>query len=189
MSRPPRTNIRTKISDKDLERIKYDLYEKHDIDFAYFIETLSITASRVGEILYLSYKNIDYDNGQLNIFQSKVKETKPISVPKSLLDKLIHLMKLNESKDGYIFYGAMRQKHFYTRKFKELKDELNLNPLYEMRMIRHTSISFVAKNFGVAVAQQLAGHKNSRTTLDHYYIADAENVENATSELAKKWGR
>ncbi|MGL4562446.1 MAG: tyrosine-type recombinase/integrase [Brevinema sp.] len=148
-----------------------------------------MTASRVGEILYLSYKNIDYDNGQLNIFQSKVKETKPISVPKSLLDKLIHLMKLNESKDGYIFYGATKNKSFYTRKFKDLKDELKLNSLYEMRMIRHTTISFVAKNFGVAVAQQLAGYKNSRTTLDHYYIADAENVENATSELAKKWGR
>ncbi|MGL4366659.1 MAG: site-specific integrase [Brevinemataceae bacterium] len=189
MLRPPRTNVRTKISDEDLERIKYHLYGKHDIDFAYFIETLSISASRVGEILNLKYNNIDYDNCQLNIFQSKVKETKPISVPKSLLDKLIKLMKLNESKDGYIFHGAMRKQHFYTRKFKELKDELKLNPLYEMRMIRHTGISFVAKNFGVAVAQQLAGHSNCKTTLDHYYIPDAKNVENATSELAKKWAK
>lgn len=135
----------------------------------------------------MTYKNIDYDNYQLNIFQNKVKETTPVSVPKTLLDKLIKLMKLNELKDGYIFHGATKQQHFYTRKFKELKDELNLNPLYELRMIRHTSISFVAKNFGIAVAQQLAGYKNSKTTLDHYYIPDAENVEQATSELAKKW--
>ena len=187
MKRPPRTNVRTKISDKDLEKIKYHLYSKHDIDFAYLIETLSITASRPAEIINLTRKSIDYDNCQLNIFQNKVKETKPISVPKGLLDKLMDLMRLNESKDGYIFHGAMRNRSFYIRKFKELKDELNLNPLYELRMIRHTSISFVAKNFGVAIAQQIAGHSNIKTTLDHYYIPDADNVKQATDELAKKW--
>ncbi|MGL4560925.1 MAG: hypothetical protein ACRCV0_01380 [Brevinema sp.] len=152
MSEPPKTKPRTKITMDDLMRIKYHLNDTCDFDFALFLETLSITASQVGEIQFLKIEQIDYENSQLNIFETKKRKTKPVSVPKDLLDRLIHLMHLTESDEGYIFHGSMRDKAFYTRKFKLIKDKLELNPLYEMRMTKHTSISYVAQNFGLAVA-------------------------------------
>lgn len=190
IKRPPRTNIRIKFSDEDMVQIINRLKETHDIDTLYYIITLFSTVSRPAEIRNLTLKNLNFSNNTIDIWMNKTKDSKPIPMERAFLNCLGNLMKITDSPKGHIFYGGTlppkKGERHYSDKFAKLRDELGLDPRLNLYKIRHTSISQVAKTHGIAIAQQMAGHKSIRTTLDNYYIPDTANVERAQRALMDK---
>lgn len=190
MKRPPRSNSRIKFSDEDMIKVINRLIETHDIDTLYYIITLFSTVSRPAEIRNLTLKNLNFSNNTIDIWMNKTKDSKPMPMDRSFLDCLGNLMKITSSPQGHIFYGGTlppkKGERHYSDKFAKLRDELGLNPRLNLYKIRHTAISQAAKTHGIAVAQQMAGHKSIRTTLQNYCVPDTANVEKAQKDLLAK---
>lgn len=82
MKEPPTIKRRVIFSDWDIENIIAYCRQRGDLDFLYYILTLYFTASRPGEILNLSYKDIDFTNERISVWMSKTQRYKTVSLPR-----------------------------------------------------------------------------------------------------------
>ncbi|MGL5253660.1 MAG: tyrosine-type recombinase/integrase [Brevinema sp.] len=183
MKRPNPKLPRISITDEDIIKIINYLIEHHDIDMLKYITVLYTTGSRPYEITTLKVSDIDLENEMISIMQHKVKRSKNIKVPQEVLEDLIRYAKITDHPEGYIFYGINKNKEFYQRKFKSIIKNLGLNPRYSLYKYRHSVATKLIQKYNLAQVQQLLGHKDSRTTVNHYISNEPKFVEPLTLEL------
>lgn len=166
-------NIKTKARDtvmtkEDFNRIEEYLTTKNDIDFLMYIKFLWYVGCRPAEATALKPSDIDLETHTVRIFMNKVKKEHITVIPKVYLEELKQYISENNIQE-YIFQGKYNGYTFYTKKFKKLKDRLNLNPLYNCYCLRHTFATNLINATGdLHLVSMALGHSNTSITSKHY---------------------
>jgi integrase len=141
------------------------------------------TGLRKNEILKLRWENINFEDKNLILEDSKVgKRVYPLN------KKAIELLLKMRSKhtNAYIFYGRFPDSHLkdvYTF-WVNLRKKLNLEKI-RIHDLRHSFASFAIKN-GVSIVHlsKLLGHTNITTTM-RYVHCDMEDLHKASNQTAQ----
>ena len=183
----PKTKKRSCIvSDNDLKDMLLYCQRKGDLDFMYYMLTLYFTASRPNEITNLTYKDIDYKNLRISIWMNKVQKHKTIALNKKFLDELMGLVKFNELTNGCLFVGSIKNKEFYSKKFKAMREDLNLDERYTLYLFRHTAgTKALESSQNIHLVQEFLGHEDIRTTSKYYMLDNPERTRPLHDELVK----
>ena len=160
---------------------------KGDFDFKYYLMTLFFTASRPNEIVNLTYKDIDFKNNRLSIWMNKTQRHKTLALNEMFLKELFNIIKFNELDNGCLFIGSLKNKTFYGRKFKEMRDELGLNADYTLYLFRHTAGTLALESSqNIHLVQEFLGHESIKTTSQYYMLDNPEHTRPLHDELVSK---
>ncbi len=119
---------------------------------------------------------------------NKTKKSKTVAINNIFAKELIAITKHNGLTNGCLFIGSIKSdKAFYSRKFKIMKDELNLNPDYVLYLIRHTAGTLaLEKSKNIHLVKTLLGHKSIKTTDQYYMLENPEALRDVQDELVNK---
>lgn len=156
-------------------------------DIGLYLKIGLLCGARMGEILALQWKNIDFDNAKIHIEKSISHKNGGLSSCKTqsshrVIDCVAPLLKAlketkerkNPSGDDFIFKGVHKPyiKSFHNSYLKTqyaaLLMELNIDyiPIYNTR---HSFASLMlSKGENIMWVSWMLGHKNSKITLDFY---------------------
>ncbi len=186
---PKNTVKDTYIAEEDFETIKNYIREK-DPDFYLYIMTLFYTLSRPSEALYLRKQDIIYSESIINITISKTaragKDHKTIPILDEYKPLLLGYIESNHI-EGYIFKGAMKDGlpvdisrqdlikymqdnscEYYSKKFRDVREKLKLNPEYNLREFRKTSEMLLSRSgIPIELYTLLAGN-SPKVALENY---------------------
>jgi integrase len=155
--------------------------------YSAFIRFLFITGCRLGEAIGLTWDCIDFENRVLAIKQalgrdlaSGANNTRKIIKPTKTgrshhipMNEELYLLlsKHCSPKEGFVFPGYKGKyidiKGFSRRVWKPILAGLSIE-YRSPYQTRHTCLSYVAKEHGLAAAAALAGHKDLTMTTKHY---------------------
>ncbi|MBS0950452.1 site-specific integrase [Weissella minor] len=147
--------------------------------FAIYIALLS--GMRLGEILALTYDDIDTDNKTISITRNKTNQypfeyTTPktissiriISMPENFFKQLKRYQETHPNADQH-FLGDNHEQHYYTRVLKLILKEINAKPI-TFHGLRHTHASYLINNgVDVAYVSERIGHSNIAITQKTYF--------------------
>lgn len=161
------TFLMTKDSVRDIviEENDYLKLIKHcqDDDFKLYMMTLWETGCRPNEIVSLQKKNIDFTRGTTKLYQNKTKKYKTVYFTDSLLKEF------EKIETERMFHGYDKNDTHYSRKFKKLKDELELNQEYCLYAFRHSfGTRMLNKTKDIHLVSKLLGHSDISITARHY---------------------
>ncbi len=135
--------------------------------------TTFYTGLRLGEILSLSWRNVDLSERLLTIgdtnFTTKTKEQRFIPMSEAVVEilKKIKIKIQTEKKpsqDKYIFVkddGFPYSKDYVSKVFKKAVRKANLRETIHFHTLRHSFASYLAqKGVGMVTIQELLGHKS-----------------------------
>jgi len=152
-----------------------------DKNLYYVIYIMLTTGMRQGEIISLTWKDIDFDKKRIAVdkttyrgvvgnvkTQSSVRYVDIIPV---LEIKLKELQQLNIS-DTYLFISNYKKPYFshiiFTRRFKSLLEKLNIKDR-SMYNLRHTFASnMITEGFNILWVSRMLGHKDISITMKVY---------------------
>lgn len=157
-----------------------EIYEKRMFKWDLLIGILFNTMVRIGEVLQMQYKDIDYDNGNF-IIHGKGMKDRIIPLPKN-----IQKIKI-KNKDEYIFsrldgkpYSSPR---YLQIKIKLLGKKLNI-PNLTPHSFRRTSASFaINKNVSLNILQKYLGHSSPATTEAYYAETNIESLKSIDFDM------
>ncbi len=110
-----------------------------------------------------------------------------ICVEKKVLENLMQLFKINGLTNGCIFLGSIKNKDYYGKKFKKIKDVLELPSDYDLYLFRHTAATNIMDSYGdIYLTQKILGHSNIKTTEGHYVIDNVQQTEKIAKFLFNK---
>ena len=156
------------------------------------IYTALYTGMRLGNILNLQWKNLDFINRTINItVKDRTKDGgKNLSIP--MIEKLANILVALPKCSDYVF--TYRGKHinkietawqsvFYKPHTKKLRDPDF--PYINFHTLRHTAGTWILKQTGnLKITQQILGHADIKTTTKYAHVLDAEK-RNALEEVFK----
>jgi site-specific recombinase XerD len=143
------------------------------------------TGCRLNEILNLQWKDIDMNEGVINIrnkenFKTKTGKTRQIPINNKLKDNINQIMIENGNiiklynLDGYLFSkpdNTVYSRSSITHKFKHYIRKAELSEKFHFHCLRHTFITnCIKKGINVNYVQMLAGHSELKTTLNYTHI-------------------
>ncbi len=165
--------------------------------YSSFVRFLFITGCRLGEAIGLTWDCVDFETKTVVIKQALgrdlaagqgtarkiLKPTKTGAVHYIPMNEaLFDLLKAHESpKEGYVFPGYkggyISVSSFRRGAWKDVLEGLEIEYRYPYQ-IRHTALSSVAKNHGLAASAALAGHKDLTMASKHYikFVGDLKDV-------------
>lgn len=164
----------------------------------YFIFIMLCTGMRPGEIISLTWNDIDFEKKRIAVDKTTVKgkignvktqsSVRYVDIIPVLEDKLKSLYELNIS-DKFLFISNYK-KPFYShiiiaRRFKELLVKLNLKDrnLYNLR---HTfASSMISEGHNILWVSQMLGHKDISITMKVYARFIKEDDTKRIENLAK----
>lgn len=154
-------NVRdTVINQRDYKKL---IKNCKDSDFRLYLMSLWETGCRPNEIINLKKADIDFAKGTAKIFQSKTKKYKTIYLTDELLEIYSQVGREN------IFDGCGKQKEFYAKKFRYLRESLNLDKKYCLYTFRHTfGTKMLDKTKDLHLVSKLLGHSDISVTAKHY---------------------
>lgn len=140
---------------------------------------LYLSGLRKSDILTLEWEQIDLETNTMRLWNYKGKRFDVLPILKPLREHLLSFMPKN-AKGKMFIYTSTDSFKFFGRVQKILWEEQR----YTLHQIRKTFISKLA-NSGVSklTTQQLARHKDYRTTLDFYYVADISKMRTEVDTL------
>ncbi len=160
---------------------------KGDLDFMYYMMTLYLTGSRPSEIVNLNYQDIDFKNLRISIWMNKVQRHKTIALNKQFIDELMGLVRFNGLDNGCLFVGSIKNKEFYSKKFKSMRDELNLDSRYTLYLFRHTAgTKALEHSQNIHLVQEFLGHEDIRTTSKYYMLDNPERTRKLHDDLVNE---
>ena len=133
------------------------------------------TGCRLDEIIWLQWRDIDFDQDVViirnkELFKTKTGKNRYIPMSDMLLEVLnkIKPPDMSESLDNFVF-GKTRiyryDKSYISKKFKKLLRQLHLPERFHFHCLRHTFITqLVKKGVNIFDIKQLAGHSCIETT-------------------------
>lgn len=163
-----------------------DEYLKRLRAFRPVFETLLFTGARLGEILSLTWNDIDFTRGQVTVAQAKTGVAKVIPMSAGLRKTLEALPRgigpspVFNRGDGSAFYALEVQRAFRVAiKIAKLRDELTPHSL------RHTFASWlVMKGTPLRTVQHLLGHASITMTLRYAHLSP-EHLAGAVDLIAE----
>jgi integrase len=154
-----------------------------------FYTVLYYTGSRFGEVANLEWTDIDFDNNVLHIrnkakYQTKTRKSRVIPLHTDLAKVLRKRHETSNSR--YVFPSPIdpsRPIKNLLRKFKAVRDELNIDSGKTLHSFRHAFASHLqAKGVPLEVIQELLGHSDIRMTR-HYQKIEPEVLKKAVEKL------
>ena len=165
------------------------------------------TAPRLGEILNLTWEDVDFVKGRVRIvckdasvtltaWEPKDHEGRLLPVPPSVMQVLEDLQKEADSACPYLFIPTLRWEHIQkgveAGTWKETRPVLN-NLNHRLRVLRkragvakftyhdlrRTCITNWAQYLPIHVVQKLAGHSDIKITQKHYLSVQEDYMEQA----------
>jgi integrase len=137
------------------------------------------TGLRLGEILNLKWKDIDFDRKQISIVNSENFNTKTGKcriIPMNDLVKEL-LFKRSYHQSNFVFHrkGYPLRVCYISHKFKEYVRLLNLNEAIHFHSLRHTFATWLVQN-GVNLyeVQKLLGHSSIKVTEIYSHLVASE---------------
>lgn len=158
--------------------------KKEEKEFNYYLlfEVLFFGALRIGELLALTFNDVDFINSSLKISKSlnqkkeiskckNIYSCKTISLPKRIIEEIkIHKEKTNSNDNDNIFF----KDKFPTRvtlknKLKKYLNKININRNITLHGFRHSMASYMF-SLGISILDisKHLRHKNPSVTLSVY---------------------
>lgn len=155
-----------------------------------------LTASRISEVLGIQFKDLDFEQGLIHIYQKKTKKYKYIPISDSIrillndivnpANNILPMLK----PDDYLFYNTKKGREFkltkdpVSRAFKRVIRKLGINEKIKFHSLRHTAITeLIRKGNSIDTVKQIAGHKDIATTFN-YVTTTTEDIKKAISSLS-----
>lgn len=168
----------------------------------YFIFIMICTGMRPGEIISLTWNDIDFDKKRIAVDKTTVKgkignvktqsSVRYVDIISILEDKLKSFFELRIS-DKYLFISNYRKPYFshivLARRFKKLLNALKIKDRY-LYNLRHTFASnMIGEGYNILWVSKMLGHKDISITMKIYarYIKedDTKRIENLSKITPK----
>lgn len=169
--------VKETYSDESLELMRDHCDNIRDLAM---IDLLSSTGIRVGELVKLNRKDIDFDNRECVVFGKGCKERKVYFDARTK----IHLQKyLSERNDNNEALFVSQLKPFYRLqisgveiRLRKIGKELNFQKVHPHKFRRTLATMAIDKGMPIEQVQQLLGHQSIDTTLQ-YAMVNQNNVK------------
>jgi len=137
------------------------------------IEVALNTGMRRGEILGLKWKDIDFDQKNITLSDTKSGERRQVPMNSTVADILSDIKKKSES--DYVFPGNDIETHisksYVSHKFESVIRQAGIEN-FKFHDLRHTFASrLVMKGVNLKVVQELLGHKTFNMTLRYAHLS------------------
>lgn len=169
--------VKETYSDEDLELMRDECDGARDLAI---IDLLASTGMRVGELVRLNRKDIDFQNRECIVLGKGNKQRKVYFDARSKL----HLQKYLDSRDDNneaLFVSLQKpnnrlQISGVEIRLRDLGNKLNIDKLHPHRFRRTLATTAIDKGMPIEQVQQLLGHQSIDTTL-HYSMVSQNNVK------------
>ena len=145
------------------------------------------TGVRIGELVNVEWKDVDFDNREVRIrnkqdFMTKSKKERPLPINDELFDLLVGMKR----RGSHIFSNARGQRRDSLRVSKHFKKYVRIAALedkFTFHSLRHTFAShLVQRGVSIYIVSKLLGHSNIKTTEVYAHLAP-ETFHDAVSLL------
>ncbi|MDO5106019.1 site-specific integrase [Capnocytophaga sp.] len=182
---------RNKTYSKTQESEVFTLMEQKDKDLLLFVKFVSYNFLRPIEVCRLQVKDIDFADAKLNV-RAKNKLVKTKIIPEILMKEIQHFKGLNAEYYLFAPKGAggweateSNKRDYWSRRFKEIKDELGLGKDYGLYSFRHTFITKLYRELRAQYGQMetydklmlITGHTTLSALQQYLRDIDAELPE------------
>ena len=178
------------LSANDFQTLRTYLYDHYSDNNNLLLLIAAESGARIGEVLAITYADVDFKLKQININKSLSQSTKDVTAPKNessirtvkLPTELINLInKMGQSK----FNALNRNYNTIYVNFKQLLNEIGL-PSITLHGLRHSHASFLLYN-GISInyVSKRLGHKNTLVTQEVYAHILKEEVKSEQEKVIK----
>lgn len=142
-AKPKRNKTYTQTQENEI----FEYLKKNDKDLLLFVKFVSYNFLRPIEVCRLQVKDIDFEGAKLNV-RAKNKLVKIKIIPEILMKEIQHFKGLN--REYYLFApqgvgewntSETNKRDYWSKRFKKIKDTLNLGEDYGIYSFRHTFIT------------------------------------------------
>jgi site-specific recombinase XerD len=173
------SNIKETYSDEDLEKMRDNCGELRDLAM---IDMLVSTGMRVGEMVLLNRKNIDFSERECVVFGKGDKERIVYFDARAKL----HLQEYLDSRtdENPALFVTLRAPHERIQiggiehRFREMGKRLNIPKVHPHKFRRTLATMAIDKGMPIEQLQRLLGHQRIDTTLQ-YAMVKQSNVKTA----------
>ncbi|GIJ95722.1 hypothetical protein CAPN001_02910 [Capnocytophaga stomatis] len=186
-AKPERNKTYTKTQENEV----FALMQQKDKDLLLFVKFVSYNFLRPIEVCRLQVKDIDFTDATLNV-RAKNKLVKTKIIPEILMKEIQHFRGLNP--DFYLFapkganYWTTNEtdkRDYWSKRFKDIKDELGLGKDYGLYSFRHTFITKLYRELRTQYGQMetydklmlITGHSTLLALQQYLRDIDAELPE------------
>jgi site-specific recombinase XerD len=155
------------------------------------------TGVRVGELVNLEWKDVDFAKRTFRIsqkqnFVTKSRRERIIPMNSEVFDVLKNLKRKENRKGSYVFESPHAEKRCSLRiskSFKRCVREAGLGEQYTLHTLRHTFASYLVQaGVSLYIVSKLLGHSNIKTTEIYAHLApetfhDAVSLINSPNRL------
>jgi integrase len=171
----------TVINDTDLERIFIQAL-KADKDIYVYLTSLYYLSCRPGEVPGIKKEDFDFTAKTCRIWMNKTKKFKTVVITNTKYLQFIEKYLAPMANNSAICRDHNSKEH-YSRKFKQLKETLNLAPEYTLYSIRHTAGTNIYKNTkDVKFTAHQLGDKEE-IAIRHYVNLNLSNYQQYENSL------
>lgn len=171
--------VKEVLTDEQLEQLRDNCSEKRDLAM---IDLLTSTGIRVGELVKLNRKDIDFHERQCVVFGKGSKERMVYFNARTKLHLLNYLAERSDDEEA--LFVSLSSPHSrltisgVETRIKELGKRLNMTKVHPHKFRRTMATMAIDKGMPIEQVQKLLGHVRIDTTL-RYAIVNQNNVKMA----------